>query len=346
MPSRSRLALLAVLIAVLIGAPVSGADLLQTRGAGAEWAVIETEAGARMVDPSGSMRAIRLPAGAKITDLGAVTGGWLLAGVRTRNLGDGPFLLSDVGGVVREVESPPSSARFVDRPSLLLDRGALAGLAWLEGDGPRSLALRVAAHGSEGWSRPRTLAAPGPGSQLALRATVLSDGRWLLVWSAFDGADDEVLWTVGRPDGAFTPPTRVAGDNAVPDITPSVIAVADGALLAWNRFGSDGEYRVVVSHFDGTGWSEPVVTGGPGGVRPALLGGSDPGSALLLFRTVEPDGWSLVELDGSGRAGRVASVATEDRDRPRLVAVDDGGVDLQWLPGGQTRRGSFAAAPR
>ncbi|HEX5760898.1 MAG TPA: hypothetical protein VF121_17045, partial [Thermoanaerobaculia bacterium] len=144
--------------------------------------------------------------------------------------------------------------------------GELAGLAWLEGADGRSLAVRFARWDGERWARPRTVAAPGPGSQTALAAARLADASWLLAWSRFDGADDEVVWSRSAgPEGeSWSAPRRIAQDNAVPDVTPALTAVAGGgAVAAWSRY--DGEdYRVVTARFDGRGWSAPRAVGPAG----------------------------------------------------------------------------------
>ncbi len=333
---------LIAVVAILVAAPVV-ADLLQESEMATGWTALPVNGSVRLVHPGGAVRSVRAPAGGRVADVASVGDGWTLAGSRAESSGGQLFLLSDVGGVVREIGAPAvTPGVLTDAPSLLIEGGEIAGMAWLEGSGPRSLAVRLASLDGGIWSGARTVAPPAPGSQLALRSAVLGDGRWLLVWSAYDGTDDEILWTVGRPNGAWTPPSRIAGDNTVPDITPSLVATPEGAAVAWSRFGSDGEYRVVLSRYDGSTWGDPVEISGPGGVRPALHRAE---GTLILYRTVEPDAWALTEIDPAGRPTRTATVPTDRADRPRLVAVDGEGAELAWSQGVGfvSRRASFAA---
>jgi hypothetical protein len=194
-------------------------------------------------------------------------------------------------------------------------------VAWLEGTEPASYEVRFAPWSARGWGRPEVVAPRGPGSQQALAAATLDDGRALLVWARYDGIDDEIVASV-REGGRWRTPQPIAGDNRVPDIVPSVAAVAGGAVVAWSRF--DGrEYRVVAARFDGLRWSSPAEIGGAGSLFPTVDGGA--GRARVLFETARPHGWSVVELDEQGRALRRAKVEAPSPDRPVLV-----GDALRW----------------
>jgi hypothetical protein len=182
------------------------------------------------------------------------------------------------------------------------------------------------------WLRPVTVSPPGPGSQIALAAAALADGTLLLAWSAFDGGDDEVLWSAW--DGAaWSPPARLAPDNAVPDITPARVAVGGGALAAWSRF--DGTtYEVVVARFADGRWSAPAAVA-PGGSLYPTFEPAQPGQAAaaprLLVRTAAPRGWMLVELDGDGRPQRSAFVAAAEGERPVVGdSTAAGEATLAW----------------
>lgn len=224
---------------------------------------------------------------------------------------------------------PLPTGRLVAREPLPLATpgGDLVGAAWLEGSAERRLGVRFAAWDGAGWQPPEEVAPPGPGSQLALTGTVREDGTVLLAWSAFDGEDDEVVWS-RRERTSWSPPRRLAADNSVPDITPDLHAASgagsagDDVLAVWSRY-QDGEYRVVLSRFDGRTWSEPRPLGPPGSVFPTFVAGLDAGvksrGIRILFRTADPRGWQAVEVDAEGRPRRSARVSAETADRPRLA---------------------------
>jgi len=231
--------------------------------------------------------------------------------------------------------APPAVSNLRREPLPLVEDGRLAGLVWLEGDAARALAVRYARWNGAAWEAPQTVAAPGPGSQLALSAARLKDGSWLLAWSAFDGHDDEIVWSRQAADGSWSVPQRVAADNDVPDITPALTATADGsALLAWSRFDPEtGGYQVVTSRFQARGWAAPRVAAAASGSLFPSFEAAESGAWLLLYQTALPRGWAAVEIDGAGRTGRTAAIrmGTEAarRERPE-VAADRSGVTFRW----------------
>jgi acyl-CoA thioesterase-1 len=221
--------------------------------------------------PAGAL-ALRLPAGAEPANSAALGDhGWVMTALRGREI---VVLIGD-GATVSTLPTPPAARPDLSdlavrrEPLPLVEDGRLAGLVWLEGDGPLSLGVRFARWNGAGWEAPQTVSAPGPGSQLALTAARLGDGTWLLAWSAFDGHDDEIVWSRQAADGTWSAPRRVAKDNAVPDITPTLTATADAAdaanadgaaLLTWSRF--DGSiYQVVTSRFRAGRWDAPRAAG-------------------------------------------------------------------------------------
>ncbi len=227
----------------------------------------------------------------ELTALAEVREGRIAAGTRRENGGTELVLFAEESGRISSLPAPGGrTGRARHDPRLLVANGELAALAWLEGRDLRSLAVRFARWDGEGWEAPRTVAAPGPGSQMALAGTRLADGSWLLAWSRYDGGDDEVVWSRSAgPDGAsWSAPRRIAADNAVPDITPALSAAPGGAVAAWSRY--DGEdYRVVTARFDGRRWSAPRVVGPAGSLEPRWERSASDEPALVV-RTVLPRG--------------------------------------------------------
>lgn len=225
-------------------------------------------------------------------------------------------------------EPPWSAGPRAEPLPLVGPDGELAGLAWLEGDDPARLEVRFAAWNGTSWGPAETVAGPGPGSQMALAATVLADGSPLLLWSAFDGEDDEVLWSLGG-GGSWSEPRRLGADDRVPDITPAVRrdhrgGRGTGALAAWSEYAATGAaadpgggYRVMVSRLEVRGseatWSPPRPIGPPGSLFPTWTTpeGGESAGPLLLLRTVRPRGWQAVELGPGDLPRRRAQLSLE-----------------------------------
>jgi hypothetical protein len=276
--------------------------------------LLSSRDGAGLELAPGERISLPVPADAEMETALSLADGWIAAGIHPDASGQSEILLlTGDESAVTELPPPP---------------GRSAGLLWLEGDSRTSFGVRFAEWNGSGWSEARTVSAPGPGSQLALTTARLADGTWLAAWSAFDGTDDEIVWSRRGRDGAWSPARRVAAGNQVPDITPALTATKDGALLAWSRF-DQGEYRVVVSRFRSGVWTKPEFTGPAG----SLLPGFEPapeGRVWLLYRTAAP-GWTLAELDRQGRPVRRASIGSRKAasERPVAVATPDGPA-LAW----------------
>ncbi|HVR29242.1 MAG TPA: hypothetical protein VMS86_06865 [Thermoanaerobaculia bacterium] len=265
----------------------------------------------------------------------AIDGGWLAAGHRPASSGPGRelVLLRGGDGSLDLLPVPPAGGETLLSPRPLVEDGELVGLAWLEGSDARTLGVRAATWSGAGFAPAAWISPPsGAGSQLALSAAVLRDRSWLLVWSAFDGGDDEILWSVrGGPDGpGWSTPARLHADNAVPDITPVVAATWRGAVAAWSRYEA-GHYRVRVARFHDGAWRGEERLGGPGSVFPFFVADEAARGPSLVFPTGVEGWWELVELGGSGQVTARTRWAGRPREAPLARRGPAGGARLEWL---------------
>ncbi len=354
-PARRPAILLVPLILALL-APPSLAQLRKARSPAGDLLLVHAGDGWAVESAAGERTVLPLPADARVNDFRAAGDGWLTAAVVDGE--GGQVVIISRGGVPPEerfaVRNRAAPAReHLLREPLLLTRDAgrpdpeLAAVVWLGGEADDRLAVRVARTRDGEWQRPQTISPPGRGTQIALTAAVLADGSWLVAWAAFDGSDDEILWSCS-PDGtAWSTPRRLAADNRVPDVTPHLHATADGVLAAWSRYDGN-DYRVQVARFDGTAWSQPATVGVPGSLDPRFDDGERP---VLVYRRAVPRGWAVVELDGGEVAPearpeisviRQADIAGDRR--PVVSEVTAEGVVLRW-PGGQRSTLAWQPAP-
>jgi|CXWL01.1.fsa_nt_gi hypothetical protein len=275
-----------------------------------------------------------LPAGAEVRRAALLADRWQLVGTQVEGSQRRLLLLQGrcgPGGQERAAAGPRIPAGVsVDGPELLADREPRA-LAWLQGNDPSRLAVMASEWlGDDRWQAPVEVAAPAAGSQLALSGAVLDDASHsrLLVWSRFDGHDDEIVWSTSTGGAAWSAPLPVASDNAVPDISPSLLAVDGGALLVWSRYDGN-DYRVVVSRWQDGHFSPPRTIGPRGSVFPTLA--TDGRQVSLLYRTAAPGGWGAASLGVSGDVLRRAAVESARQERP-VLGTDDAGIALRWTP--------------
>lgn len=260
--------------------------------------------------------------------------GELQAGVRASDQGARLALriVRTDGSSVELPEPGPRLAARLDEPTPVVAGGELAGLVWLEGATRESYAVRYAPWVGAGWGPVEEVAAPGAGSQLALAALPLADGRLLAVWAGYDGQDDEILFALRAATGRWSAPARVARDNDVPDITPALAAMPGpdaGALVAWSRFDG-GQYRVTVARFDGERFRGARVIGEPGTLEPGFLPPGPNGAPRLLYRHARPPGWTVADLDRSGAPGQAWYAVTSDPARPTAAQIRDGRLQLGY----------------
>lgn len=317
------------------GAPPTAVAAVGAVGAvgssGPSVALLSTAEGIEIASSDGARTEITLDAGARFDRAQALDDGWIAAGVRS---GKALLLLRARRAAGEEPERmvvPAAGGALVATPAPIVVDGRLVGMTWLAGDAPRQLAVRYAAWLGDGWGPSETVAAPGPGSQLAAAGAALPDGSILVVWSAFDGEDDEILWSL-RSGGSWSAAARVAADNAVPDITPA-LALDDGRPLAvWSRFDGKG-YSLVLSRFASGSWSEPTPVAPTGSLFPRLRTSAE--GLLVVYRDVPASGWSVVRLDRQLRPAARATIETSGEEEPVLVGVDRETVRLIPGPGRQ-----------
>lgn len=282
--------------------------------------------------PGGRTLRITLPERAEISSFAALDNGWMLAG-SFRDAGGRQRLFLLRGNAQRSeplAEPPGQESLRRRRPTLLVDQGRLAGLAWLEGNGDRDLSVRAAAWKGPGWEAPERVSSPGPGSQLALSGAVLGDGSWLLVWSAFDGQDDEIVWSL-RQGSTWLPIRRLSADNAVPDILPAVTAAkGNGALAAWSRFDGQG-YQLRTARLVNGEWRGEQPAAPSGSLYPVFLG--DVARPRLLYKNAWPRAWTVLDLDAEGKVLAKATAPSSSNVRP-VVVLQRGEVRMRW-PSGQ-----------
>ena len=308
-------------LAATIAVPASAA--VQANAA-AHLVAVDHPRGVRVADEDGVGPILPLPRGGQLWGLASLDRGW----VATASDG-GHRLVVYVGdrATSRTISVPPPAAAAVQRRGVpLVDRGELVGLAWLEGSSAGAQGVRVAELGADGFTNPEWVSRPAAGSQMGLSATVLADRSWLLVWSAFDGSDDEVV-AARRVEGEWTTPRRIGRDNQVPDITPAVVATRGGALAAWSRY--DGErYRLVSARLEQGTWREPQER--EPGLYPVFRDGEE--SPILLFFVAGRRGWSALRLDGRGATVERADFAGPSSDETPVLETGPDGVSLRSDP--------------
>ncbi len=337
------LAALAVAAAVAVS-PVLGASArgraVQAWDGGRELTASAAGGSLRVeLGPPGAATAageLALPEGAVVGSAALLADGWAVAGSRPAAGAGGPggrrlFFASGSAAGARDLPEPAGQRAPVRQdPVLLVDGGRLVGAAWLEGGPGGQLGVRAAAWDGERWGEPESVAAPGPGSQLALAGAVLDDGSWLLVWSAYDGSDDEIVWAQ-RTGGGWLPARRLAADNAVPDVVPAVAATAGGgAIAAWSRY--DGrEYRLRSARFAGGEWAGEEWAAPAGTMFPSFAGDRD--RRWLVYRDAGARGWAVAELTAGG-LGEPRIAAETSAERPAVV-LGDGAPALVWTAAGE-----------
>jgi len=289
--------------------------------------VHDREQGAVIQSLDGEQIKLPLATAAKVSDFRACGEKWFAAAVEVETSGPALRLIQGQGSTMEALPLPTEGqVAMIVQPVFVADSEALQAIVWLAGDAHNQLAVRAARWLDGTWSEPVTLSPPGKGTQIALSTATLRNGASLVVWAAFDGTDDEILWS-RWVDGAWSKPRAIAEDNAVPDITPQLFTTSDGALVAWSRYDGN-DYRVNVSRFDGESWSRPIVVGPKGSTAPSFDNAVKP---YLLYHQADPRAWGVMELDDFGKVRRRAVYQGHAAQRPILHTGSAESLALEWV---------------
>ncbi|MGB6367343.1 MAG: hypothetical protein WBG93_10990 [Thermoanaerobaculia bacterium] len=278
--------------------------------------------------PSGEPQEISLRTGERLTELVETRRGWVAAGVRATKRGRRELVvvMEDAAGVERLTLPGRQKGRLRILPTLLLEDEEFSGIAWLEGDDFRSLSVRFAEWSGAGWGPVKKVSRPGRGSQTGLVGTELRDGSHLLVWSAYDGDDDEIVWS-RRRGSRWSRPKRLTANNRTPDTMPAVVSMDGGAVAVWSHY--DGEdYRLMSARFDGRKWKRPEIIGPAGSLDPRFVE-LDTG-LFLTYQNAWPAGWSVVQVGRQGEPTRRAVVRQRPDQRPMVAQPGNREVTLLW----------------
>ena len=284
--------------------------------------VLFSKPGRALIEDRGVSTSHALGDAERLTSIVELRDGWAAAG---QIVGDGRsriVVVSADSQGMRHLSLPEKGAPALQLgPRLLTDGGRLRGVAWVEGPTARETAVRARVWTGAAWSEAVTVSPAGRGTQTGLAAATLRDGTELLIWSAYDGYDDEILFSENR-GGQWSEPERVSAGNREPDVMPTLAATDRGALAAWNRGGENG-YELVVATYRNGRWTE--IRSRTDGLFPRLLTRS--GSHYLTFRAED---WTVAELSVRGRELRTAQSSESPRDRPALEVEALTGPRFRW----------------
>jgi hypothetical protein len=319
------------MILLMVSSSAGAGDLVQATTDGDLYLLGRGE-DARLGGVGAVEQALNLPAGSRIYHLAATVEGWVATGSQPSDDGFDLLIVHERAGERVLLPAPPDpSGRYRVQAVALVDDGHLAGVAWIEGDQQDVFEVKAAVWDGANFAPPEVVSPAGPGAQLALAGAVLGDGSWLLIWAAVDGEDDEIMWSVRREEG-WSPPTRLHRDNRVPDIAPALVAIDGGALATWSWFDGN-DYRLRQARFDGDSWSEPDAFGEKGSLEPGFTVHGE--SLRLLYQTIDPPTWTVVELDRTGTRIKQAIWRGDIVDRPLVLAGDEVAAGLRWPQGAE-----------
>ena len=341
-PTMTSLALLAIGFAApaIVDARTARYQAIQAPSSERQMVLYAKPGRARIVSNDGR-RLVRLNRGARLTTIADLGDGWVAGGVEHTEGGVRVTFVMEDGAGLHRLPMPWQPHELQIRPILLADERQLRGAAWLAGDHPQRLAVKAAAWDGARWGPVVDVAKPARGSQTGLTGTVLANGDGLLVWSRFDGVDDEIVYSRQYGDG-WADPRPVTKGNDVADVTPTVVGHSDGATLAWSRL-VDGRYQVQTAQLRGETWGRPQKTGEPGSLFPTFVRNGQ--GLYLLYRSAELRGWTVRELPTAGRPPqRSAFVGRDTSERPVLSTAKRNGPRLEWRGKSGNAKQSWAIA--
>lgn len=281
---------------------------------------------AKVISGPRGARKIKIRRNERLVAVEETASGLITAGVRrTADRSQLLFIEADRRAAYR-LPHPAGSQPIRVRPTLLVQDGALVGAAWLEGPSLQSMQVKAADWNGSSWEPTTTVSGRSRGSQTGLAGTILADGSMLLVWSQYDGNDDELMFSVRRGD-EWSSPRPVSEGNSFPDITPSLVADDSGAALAWSRFDGE-EYSVWTAQFRDGGWVSERPAGGKAALYPQLLRQS--GATYVVSRIAHPAGWDIASANSTGRVTRRSVISSEIQARPVVRATASGSLTLDW----------------
>ncbi len=332
MLTRRRSRRFAVLVGCVLAASLGSAQQIQTLQASHQdrQAVLVWDGVKAAVELDGDLYSLPKSRDRSWKDLEIGDDGWIVAGSKWRaDQRRDLVIYRQQGSRARKLSTPGGRVGQRWAPQMLLEEGELTGLVWQEEDAGLS-GIRFAQRRGNRWTRSQWLSAPSTRPQLALSAVSLGRGRAIAVWSAYDGQDDEIVFSQLTPDG-WTRPQRISSNNRVPDVTPAVAATAKGAVVAWSRF--DGhDYRLRLARFEGGRWRGERWLGGAGSAFPVFHADSERRDlgATLIYRTASSSTWNLAEIGRLGYLRRQRSIRTS-RTAPPLVRESNLGEDyFSW----------------
>lgn len=269
-------------------------------------------------------RDLPLAKAARIDHLSAAAGSWWVAAVEPSDADDRLVLLKADSQSIETLPVPVlEQSTVVLQPQLMLGDAGPEALIWIEGDSHQKTRVRAARWSDSGWAQPSTVSPVGPGTQIALQAARLASGDFLAVWSAFDGTDDEMVWSLFNGQ-SWTAPAPIT-TNEVPDVTPALRAMEDGALLVWSTFDGN-DYRLLSAAFTGSAWTRGQGFGNRGSVFPTFAATAAP---MVIFQQTSPRAWVFSELNLRAQVLRSAAIEYR-RQRPIVQSRDTKGVTISW----------------
>lgn len=311
-------------LALLLAAVPAAAQTLEARGAAGALQVKKSPAGWQL-EQKGVRTALPVPPTAQLMSLAAAGDTFVAAGLERGNQSVVLVVVRGSGNNVQRLNAPvvPVGDMAMGVTPVVGPAG-LEVLFWIEGKTPQAGALKAALWDGSAFGATATLSPVGPGTQTALQTLRLPDGSWLAVWSAYDGQDDEILWSRGSIHGWS--PAKALTSNILPDITPALRSNGEGALLVWS-FYDGNDYRLKSATFRDWTWTDGEVFGGKGTSLPSF---ADLAVPTLTFRQADPESWRVVEMTPEGKKIREASLAAGTRRAPKILSADDKSVTLEW----------------